>query len=70
MDPLTISTGIAFGVELAKWAMQERAAAAKEKELREKMAAAGMPSEAIDDALNTVRAKIAALPDPNKLPEV
>jgi len=60
-DP--VSVGVAIGVELLKLAIEER-------NLRIKMAAAGMSQETIDAALTKVRAEVAALPSPTKLPEV
>ena len=58
-----IEIGVALGVELLKLAIQER-------QLRQKLVAAGMTPEATDAALNKIRAEVAALPDPNTLPEV
>lgn len=58
-----IEIGVALGVELLKLAIQER-------QLRQKLVAAGMTPEATDAALSKVRAEVAALPDPNTLPEV
>lgn len=58
-----VSLGIALGVELLKIAIDER-------NLRIKMAAAGLSPEAIEAALTKVRAEVAALPSPTTLPEV
>jgi len=58
-----ISLGIAIGVELLKFALDER-------NIRLRMAAAGMSQENIDAALANVRAEVAALPSPTALPEV
>lgn len=58
-----VEVGVVLGVELLKLALQERA-------LRQKLVSAGMSPEATDAALSKVRAEVAALPDPNTLPEV
>lgn len=58
-----IELGVALGVELLKLVLQEQ-------QLRQKLVAAGMTPEATDAALGKVRAEVAALPNPQTLPEV
>ena len=50
-------------VEIAKLALQQ-------KEVRDKLAGAGVSPEALDAALAEARAKVAALPSAETLPEV
>lgn len=69
MDPL-VGTGIAIGVELIKFALEERNLAIREEALRKRMTSAGIPGEVIEAELKRVRAEIAALPSPTTLPEV
>lgn len=57
-----IEIGVALGIELLKWAINER-------DLRQKMAAAGVSGAAIDAALAKARADVAALPSATTLPE-
>lgn len=58
-----VELGVALGVELLKLALAER-------QLHQKLVAAGMTLEATDAALAKVRAEVATLPDPKTLPEV
>jgi hypothetical protein len=58
-----ISLGVAIGFEILKFAMDER-------NLRLKMAAAGMSQAAIDAHLTDARSRIASMESPTKLPEV
>ena len=57
-----ISLGIALGFEILKFVMDER-------NLRLKLAAAGMSQASIDAHLADARSRIAALQSPTKLPE-